>query len=148
MNIASPQEQFESRRRLDVLYGRKRPAIVLLPPRRATPVVRDWLLISTAYKPDISVDRILEVVSEVTGIPVIDILSERRGERVVLARHIAMYLARHLTKYAYPKLGKLFGGKDHATVLNATNRITALLETSRDAVDLVKSIRARLEGGN
>ena len=37
-----------------------------------------------------------------------------------------MYLSKELTEFSYPDIGKLFGGKDHTTVIHAVNKIKNL----------------------
>lgn len=54
-------------------------------------------------------------------------LQELRGGKrtpaVVLARHVAMFIARSLTGASYPELGQRFGGQDHSTVIYAIKRM-------------------------
>lgn len=114
----------------------------------AISIKRDWLVIQNSKPKAPLVKEIIAVVAQETGVSTHDILSPRRSEKVVLARHIAMYLAKTLTAHSFPDLGKLFGGKDHTTVLHAVERISKLLDTSENASALVRTVRAKLEGGN
>jgi hypothetical protein len=51
------------------------------------------------------------------GITVSDLDSDHRQKRLVLARQEAMYLvARDCPALSYPRMGRMFGGKDHTTV--------------------------------
>lgn len=60
-----------------------------------------------------------------------DIVSPRRDAPSVQARHVAIYLARQMTPLSLPAIGRLFGGRDHTTILHAVRRVDALL--SHDA---------------
>ena len=62
-------------------------------------------------------------VSEITG------LSRRRG--VVEARHLIIWEIKRCLKpeISYPELGRLFGGRDHTTILHAVQKIDAMKET-------------------
>ena len=42
-----------------------------------------------------------------------------------------MFLSKKLTEASYPEIGKLFGGKDHATVIHGVNKIKISSETDR-----------------
>ena len=48
-----------------------------------------------------------------------DIVSHRQGARICVARHVAMYLARQLTRKSLREIGQLFGARDHTTVMHA-----------------------------
>ena len=51
-----------------------------------------------------------------------DITGPSRTANVVKARHEAMYRVRRETTHSLPKIGRLFGGRDHPTVMNALRR--------------------------
>jgi chromosomal replication initiator protein len=57
------------------------------------------------------------------GITQIELLSRRRSHDVVIPRQIAMYLCKQLTTRSLPEIGRMFGGMDHTTVLNAVRVI-------------------------
>lgn len=57
--------------------------------------------------------------------------SRSRDRTVSLARAVTMFLIRRHTTMSYPEIGRLLGGKNHSTVLMATQRVDRLLE--RDA---------------
>lgn len=50
----------------------------------------------------------------------------RRGE-VALARHVAMFRVHKRHNLSLPQIGKLFGGRDHTTVLHGVRRIEAMI---------------------
>lgn len=51
--------------------------------------------------------------------------SKQRGNKLVRPRHIAIYLATRLTFNSLPRLGQMFGGRDHTTIMHARDRIAA-----------------------
>ena len=60
-----------------------------------------------------------------------ELCSKNRSRYISKPRQIAMYLSKQLTDTSYPEIGKLFGGKDHATVIHGVNKIKVLSETDR-----------------
>lgn len=70
----------------------------------------------------ITMNRILEEVAEKHGVTVRDIKSDRRRRALVVARQEAMWRAYNETSHSLPTVGKLMGGKDHATVLHGIRR--------------------------
>lgn len=113
---------------------------------------------STIYNKDIDLDlaqRIVRKVSknEVKTITIDDIIgavckhfsldtatihSKSRKREVVLARQVAMFLAKSFTDYSTSKIGAMIGGKDHATVLHACRTIKGQREVD-------KSLRAEID---
>lgn len=69
-------------------------------------------------------------------------LSEMRGpsrlRSLVVARGVAMYLARHWGKKCYDEIGRYFGGRDHTTVLHGCRK-------TEESIDTDSSIRQALD---
>ncbi len=57
-----------------------------------------------------------------------DILSPRRTARLVLARHVAMYLARNVIGASYPMIARCMGNLNHTSVMHGVQRVEALIE--------------------
>ncbi len=57
----------------------------------------------------------------------IDMISQRRGREVARPRQIAMYLARQLTPYSLPVIGRHFGNRDHTTVIHAIRTVERII---------------------
>lgn len=73
-----------------------------------------------------------------------DMQSPSRRQPLVLSRQIAMYLCRELTDLSLPKIGKLFGGRDHTTVIHAVDKVTRLLPADRDVFQHVNELSLAL----
>lgn len=69
----------------------------------------------------VRVKDIVNIVSEIKGVPVMDIVSRRRQKKVVTARHLAMVAALRYTRANYSDIGRVFG-KDHSTVYHAEQK--------------------------
>jgi hypothetical protein len=70
-----------------------------------------------------------------------DLESHRRDKYSVLARHVAIYLAREMTPNSYPQIAKRLGGRDHSTAVSGQRKIAKRLLTSdrlRDEVDIIR----------
>ena len=75
-----------------------------------------------------------------------ELCSKNRSRYISKPRQIAMFLSKQLTDCSYPEIGKLFGGKDHATVIHGVNKIKVLNETDRklkqDLDNIILSLKA------
>lgn len=76
----------------------------------------------------VSMEDIQETVSTWFHVKISDLKSRRRSKTLVHPRQIAMYLCRELTDASYPEIGRLFGGKDHTTIIHACRQITKARE--------------------
>ncbi|BCA55239.1 Chromosomal replication initiator protein DnaA [Nitrospira sp. KM1] len=76
----------------------------------------------------VAMEDIQETVSSWFHVKVADLKSRRRSKTLVHPRQIAMYLCRELTDASYPEIGRLFGGKDHTTIIHACRQITKARE--------------------
>jgi chromosomal replication initiator protein len=74
-----------------------------------------------------SVEEIQQQVAERFGISRAELIGSSRAATPLRARQVAMYLTRELTDLSLPQIGRLYGGRDHSTVLNSLRRIEASL---------------------
>lgn len=91
------------------------------------------------------VARIVKQVAGEFGIAPKELLGSSRLRRVLVPRHVAMYLARELTGLSLPQLGAAFGGRDHTTVLHAWRKIEADAVADATLAGRVRQLRSELE---
>ncbi len=103
-------------------------------------------MIPEEHRP-ITVDRILKVVSEFFGVKVQDLRSKKKTKEIVLARQVAMYLARQLTDLSLGDIGKNIGGKDHATVIYACRQVEAKKAQDESFERILESMIKKLKEG-
>src|SRR5436309_2802952 len=68
-------------------------------------------------------ERILGAVADGFGIKVESLFGRRRTHSVAVPRQVAMYLMRQLTELSLVEIGRVFGGRDHTTVIYACQKI-------------------------
>ena len=80
---------------------------------------------------EITVEDILNTVSEQLNISTALIRSTSRKREVVQARQIAMYLAKEHTNMSSARIGSYIGSRDHATVLHACKLVKDLIQVDK-----------------
>lgn len=75
--------------------------------------------------------RIILRVAEKLEIRPSDLMSQSRRREFVRARQVAMFLCRSRLGLSYPELGRIFGGKDHSTVMHGIRKIQQLRNVDR-----------------
>lgn len=85
---------------------------------------------------------IINSVSDYYGLTRQQILGKSRTKNISNARHIAMYLARKNLDLSYLKIGEEFGGRDHATVISACEKIEKLIRDNAAYKKAVNEIEA------
>src|SRR5690606_22832349 len=93
----------------------------------------------------ISPTDIIDKTAEYFKLSVDDLYGSSRSQTIALARQIAMYLCRELTSLSLPKIGQLFGNRDHTTVMYANKKIEGLMKERHsiyaNVTDLTNRIR-------
>ena len=74
-----------------------------------------------------SVEEIQQRVAERFGISRAELVGSSRAATPLRARQVAIFLTRELTDLSLPQIGRLYGGRDHSTVLNSLRRVEASL---------------------
>src|SRR3546814_16196916 len=70
---------------------------------------------------------------------------KRRARAVVRPRQIAMYLAKKMSPRSLPEIGRIFGGRDHSTVIHAVRTIEALRAHDADIDADIRALQQQLE---
>ncbi len=73
-----------------------------------------------------------------------ELLTDTRVQSVVKARQVAIYLCRELLALSSPALGKVFGGKDHSTIIYSINKIKKLNEIDVEMQNTLAQIKKKL----
>jgi chromosomal replication initiator protein len=100
-------------------------AVASLTHREVTPELANEVL-AQYVKPELeshTPERILAAVSERFAVRPETLAGKRRTQSIALPRQVAMYLMRHLTELSLVEIGRMFGGRDHSTVIHACRQI-------------------------
>ena len=90
---------------------------------------------------------IIAQVSHQLGVSQNELLGSSRTPSSVFARQIAMYLCRSLLGLSYPSLGRLFGGKNHSSVMHAVKKIKISMIDNKVTHNLVTELTIRCQKG-
>ncbi|HWR85599.1 MAG TPA: chromosomal replication initiator protein DnaA [Rhodoglobus sp.] len=113
----------------------------------------DMALVQTVLKDLITLDEdnviapvdIINHTAEYFKLTVDDLYGSSRSQAVATARQIAMYLCREMTNLSLPKIGQLFGNRDHTTVMYANKKITELMKERRSIYNQVTELTSRIK---
>jgi chromosomal replication initiator protein len=102
-------------------------------------------LIPDSQGPEITAATIMGATASYFGISLEDLCGSSRSRVLVTARQVAMYLCRELTDLSLPKIGQLFGGRDHTTVMHADRKIRSLMAERRSIYNQVTELTNRIK---
>jgi chromosomal replication initiator protein len=94
----------------------------------------------------ITPQMILDATAASYGFTIEAICGPSRTRPLVTARQVAMYLVRNLTDYSYPAIARVFGNRDHTTVIHAVDKIEGQMQQRRQiyeqVTELIQQVRA------
>lgn len=93
----------------------------------------------------VSSSAILTHTSSYFEVSMDDLIGPNRSQTLVQARQISMYLCREMTDLSLPKIGQLFGGRDHTTVMHAYRKIKEQMGSNRGVYDKVTELTNRVK---
>lgn len=102
------------------------------------------LLTATAPKHRTDEEMLTEIAGYV-GFTVEALKGKSRQRPLVSARQIAMYVFRDMTELSYPAIARLFGGRDHTTVIHAVEKTQRLMREDKATFDQVTDIIGRIK---
>lgn len=71
----------------------------------------------------LTIEKIQQISAEYFHLKKEDLTSKKKTQQLAFARQVSMYLCRELTDSSFPRIGELFGGRDHTTVMHAHQKI-------------------------
>jgi chromosomal replication initiator protein len=89
--------------------------------------------------------EIVRAVSSYFKLTQEELFGKSRSQAIVTGRQIAMYLCREKTSMSLPKIGALFGGRDHTTVMYAIKKVGDLMKERRSIYNNVTDIMSGLK---
>jgi chromosomal replication initiator protein len=95
--------------------------------------------------PEITGATIMAATAEYYSLTMEDLCGSSRSRVLVTARQIAMYLCRELTDLSLPKIGQMFGGRDHTTVIHADRKIRGQMAERRATYNQVAELTNRIK---
>jgi len=90
------------------------------------------------------VEEIQRHVSAAFGISRAELVGSTRAAAPLRARQVAIYLTRELTDLSLPQIGRLYGGRDHSTVINSLRRAEARFGEDGELAERVEKLRVTI----
>lgn len=90
-------------------------------------------------------EDILQHTAEFYDVTVEELIGPSKVRSLALARQVAMYLHRSLTELSTPRIGEIFGGRDHTTVLHAQKVINRKMDEQRPVFQQVTALTNKVK---
>ncbi len=94
--------------------------------------------------PGATPDLVRRRVAEAWGVTAEALQSKKRTKDLTVPRQVAMYLIKELFDLPLVEIGKLFGGRDHSTVIHSISKVEEELQTDGGFRERVDTLRAAL----
>jgi chromosomal replication initiator protein len=85
-------------------------------------------------------DAMLETISGKLGFTVDALKGKSRQRPLVTARQIAMYVFREQTDLSFPAIARVFGNRDHTTVIHAVDKVQRMMKERQQVYDQVTDL--------
>jgi chromosomal replication initiator protein len=93
----------------------------------------------------LDLSAIQKAVASHFGIKLSELMSQDRSQRLVVPRHIAMYLSRELLGSATTEIAEAFGKRNHTTVMHAVEKVKELIERDASTRAIVNELKRKLD---
>ena len=89
----------------------------------------------------ISADTIIDAVTEYFNVDRQSLVGKKKNKEIVEPRQICIYLITEFMTMPLVKIGEIFGGRDHTTILHARNKIEEQCKTDGRMAVYVKDLK-------
>ena len=92
---------------------------------------------------DLSEKKILNKVASYFNLTTTQLVGNSHVKQITYARHISMYLMRDLMDLKFKRIGLIFGGKDHSTVMSAIQKVETMLKTDENLKQIITELKSK-----
>ncbi|MGM9873558.1 MAG: chromosomal replication initiator protein DnaA [Bacilli bacterium] len=101
---------------------------------------------SKSISTELSEQKIIDVVSDYYNLTPSQLVGKNRNNQIATARHIAMYLIRDMIPdESLKKIGTIFGGRDHTTVMNGVQKVEKELKHNEALKTAISDLKKRIK---
>ncbi|MDD8019147.1 MAG: chromosomal replication initiator protein DnaA [Bacteroidota bacterium] len=93
----------------------------------------------------LTVEEIQRIVAEFFDIPNDLLRAKTRKQEIVIARQVAMYIAKDLTNCSLKTIGLNFGGRDHSTVIHACQTVEEQIKIDTKFRSTIEQLKKKIE---
>ena len=93
----------------------------------------------------LSEQKVINVVADYYNLAPNQLVGKVRTGQLALARHVAMYLIRINIDVPLNKIGNMFGGRDHTTVMNGIAKVESMLKTDEALKAAIDELQKRIK---
>jgi len=90
--------------------------------------------------------ELIKTMAKHYDVPVSSLLGPRRSRPIVTPRHFAMYLLKTDLGISYMEIGRIFGGRDHTTVMHAVEKVAQNINSSARLQMEISTLRKQVYG--
>ena len=96
-------------------------------------------------KKELTAEDIMQTVSQRYGLKVKDLTCKSRKQNIVQARQLGIYLCHKYTDTSYSQIGRIFGGRDHSTILYSCEQVGHRIAMDKDYRHEVEGMESLLK---